>query len=114
MASAVLLANSGIINPWRYGVNSISKMNIVINENGTQDVGKVESLINFYQLMQNVGFVKDARDRYKTNESINLKNLIDTIKKENGRPVLFTISFEDSCGHALVAYEMQYNSDTHT
>lgn len=114
MASAVLLANSGIINPRRYGVNGISKMNIVINENGTQDVGKVESLINFYQLMQNVGFVKDARDRYKTNESINLKNLIDTIKKENSRPVLFTISFEDSCGHALVAYDMQYNSDTHT
>ena len=77
-------------------------MNIVINENGTQDVGKVESLINFYQLMQNVGFVKDARDRYKTNESINLKNLIDTIKKENSRPVLFTISFEDSCATHLL------------
>ena len=110
MSSVAVLVYDSIINPLNYGHGRINKMYITMNQNGSEDVGQVESLVNYYHLMQVIGKIANARENYSaTNESINLKNLIDTMQAADGSPVVIGLKFPGG-GHAVVGYNMQYDA----
>lgn len=110
MSSVAVLVYDSIINPLNYGHGGINKMYITMNQNGSEDVGQVESLVNYYHLMQVIGKIANARENYSaTNESINLKNLIDTMRAADGSPVVIGLKFPGG-GHAVVGYNMQYDA----
>ncbi len=110
MSSVAALVYSGVVNPSNYGYSGINKMNITMNQNGSKDVGKVESLVNYYYLMQLIGKIAKERENYSaTNESANLQNLIDTMQAANGAPVVIGLAFPKG-GHAVVGYDMQYDA----
>lgn len=110
MSSVAVLVYGGIINPSNYGCNGIDGMNITMNQKGSKDVGQVESLVNYYHLMQVIGKIANARGSFSPwDESKNLKNLIDTMRAADGSPVVIGLKFPGG-GHAVVGYDLQYDA----
>ena len=110
MSSVAVLVYDGIINPSNYGCNGIDGMNITMNQKGSKDVGQVESLVNYYYLMQVIGKIANARGSFSPwDESKNLKNLIDTMRAAAGSPVVIGLKFPGG-GHAVVGYDLQYDA----
>lgn len=112
MSAVAVLAFCGVLNPSNYGYSSIRKMEITQNWLGSLDVGKVESLINYYYLMQHIGHIAEAIDDYSANdESENLKNIIKKMSLLDGKPCVLALSFSDGGKHAVVAYDMRYDDE---
>lgn len=109
MSSVTLLVADGIIDPDNYGGYSrINEMILEPNHKGAKDVGPVESLVNFYQLLQYIGDLAVTRALWAPKEeSTVLKALVDTLKERDGAPVLFLLDFENGAGHAVIGYDMQ-------
>lgn len=119
MSSVATLVIGGLIDPANYGASSISKMNITVNQNGSADVGRVESLVNYYHCMQLIGSINQKRNAISSNESTNLKNVISKLERAGGEPVVLGIKLLKqngtvAGGHAVVAYDMQFDAEQRT
>lgn len=111
MSSVTVLASNDMINFSNYGCSKLSSMELYPNINGAKDVGRVESLINYYQLMQLIGYIDSTRTGYAADdESTNLGKLITALEKEDGKPVVLCLTFLSGGGHAVVAYDMKHDT----
>lgn len=120
MSAVACMAAAGKIQLENYetGVSNLSNMQISMNTHGCSDVGKVESLINFYQLLQMVGPVLKARTCNMLNESTNLKTIISKMNSSE-YPVILCLALKNSSGttiggHAVVAYNLQTSENKYT
>lgn len=93
-----------------------------ITKNAANNVGILESHINYYHNSQNYGYIKKLRGDYsKSNESKNLKAIVNALNSSN-YPVLleYDMKFKyevEGKGekyrkgiHAVVGYDMRYDS----
>ena len=110
MSASVILAKGGSIDISKFDsdITLISQAELEYNE-GFDDVGSMESMINYYMLQQNVGDIQDVRTTYSTtDESTNLKKMIDKLKSNRGAAMV-TINLRSAGksigGHAVVCYE---------
>lgn len=108
MSALTVLVANGLVDPTKYGYNTIHKMDIEMNTNGDFDVGRVESLVNYYHLTQAIGSIFTTKSLFNPfSESSNLHTLINKLKETNRNPVLLNLSFTDGSGHhSVVAYRL--------
>ncbi|MBQ1532849.1 MAG: leucine-rich repeat protein [Solobacterium sp.] len=117
MSSAVVLAKEGdldIVN-FESQYHKIGSAFLEMNEKGDEDVGNVESMINFYQLRFRINKICDIATNYSnSNQSENLRKIVEKMD-EDGRCVLLNLSIKenksDSGGHSVVAYDYKKVSD---
>ncbi len=106
MASTAILSSYGILNPADYqsGAKYLSGISSLSEE--------VESLINYYFMLQFTDKPKQAQyAAVHLSEREKIKNLIE--KAQDGHPVLLTFFWLDgSGGHAVVAYDVEYEEYT--
>lgn len=117
MSSSAVLARQGEISISDFDASSVlvADTRLVANTAGDADVGAVESMINYYQLLQLVGNVNNVRTSYDgSNESPNAKKIIEKLES-TGEPIVMTIRLTRSNGstggHAVVAYDLTKNAD---
>ncbi|MCR5448314.1 MAG: leucine-rich repeat protein [Solobacterium sp.] len=123
MSSAAVLAFNGDIDIsafkdqvfageiWENTINAKLTNNLL----GSEDVGNIESMINFYQLRQKIGKINQIRTKgdYSA-ESENLKQIVEKMQTTNGPCVIgIYISGTDVSGksysgyHAVVGYNFE-------
>lgn len=117
MSSTTVLNRQGQINITEFDPSSLylRQASMLLNEKGDEDVGNIESMINFYHLRQKVGSVSRARNNYSsTDESANIKFIVDKLRNSSG-PCVLTIKLHDGStdvgGHAVVAYNFVDEAD---
>ncbi|HBN56945.1 MAG TPA: hypothetical protein DD414_09230, partial [Lachnospiraceae bacterium] len=119
MSSAVTLSKDEAIDISDFNANftNIGQASLRMNTDGDIDVGNVESMINYYMLMQQVGKIYDIRTDYSSSESKNLEKIINKMRANNG-VTLLTIGLSENGesvgGHAVVGYDFEENGDTYT
>ncbi len=120
MSSAVTLSKDEAIDISDFNANftNIGQASLRMNTDSDIDVGNVESMINYYMLMQKIGKVYDTWTNYSSsNESKNLKNIINKMQANDGVVVLLLSLLENGKsvgGHAVVGYDLQENGNTYT
>lgn len=129
MSSSVLLAEYGHLAISRFPANgtggkiynTIGAASLIRNSRGDDDVGAIESMINFYQIRQSLGAINTVRTTYTSHtegtDSENLQRIIRKLKEADG-PVLMTITLlkpDDTYGgHAVVAYDLEEFADKYS
>ena len=131
MSAAVSLAKAGDIDISHFYANAYdvagTPMEIVLedgsvglNVNGDKDVGSIESMINYYQLLQYTDGLRNIWKRANINkESDYLEKIISKLENTK-QPSVLCIRLVNSqgkvSGHAVVAYNFAKNSqgDTYT
>lgn len=120
MSSAVCLAKDGVLDISNFDskYTNIGRSRLKMNTKGDADVGNVESMINYYMLMQNIGRVYNIRTNYSTtNESVNLENIVSKFKAADCVAVV-TINLKSGDkvigGHAVVGYDFKEDEGNNT
>ncbi|MBQ8687674.1 MAG: hypothetical protein IJ512_03870, partial [Ruminococcus sp.] len=107
MSSLVLLANAGLLpySSWTSGADCLYEMY------SPAQSSYVESLINYYQLLQAKGVTQQQyRSVPYRSHSTNINAIIS--KLSDGSPVLVGYKDDNWGGHAVVAYDVNYGSWT--
>ncbi|MCR5448494.1 MAG: leucine-rich repeat protein, partial [Solobacterium sp.] len=124
MSSAAVLAYHNYFDINAFQASAVNVHTATINKNidGDNDVGPIESMINFNQLRQSVGNLTSL-DYYLQTESEDIEDVIQAFKKANG-PVVVNIGlyypiYENSqyvgeldALHAVVGYEFYQIDNT--
>lgn len=128
LASAVVLHKEGKIrisnfpesNGTRY--NTLAEADLIRNTR-EEDVGNIESMINYYFMRQFIGEVgeiaQDYAHPYYGTDSENIRNLINKMRSANA-PVMVDILLIDTYydeiagGHAVVGYDLETTSSGYT
>ena len=116
--SALLIKDDRFqVTPFDSRYENPGEATMYVNSKGDADVGNIESMINYYQFRQYYGGILTARSNYSTtNESGNIKKLIDTLISEE-TPVCFTIALKGpdaTGGHALIAFDLEQTDNGYT
>ncbi|MBQ2257565.1 MAG: leucine-rich repeat protein, partial [Lachnospiraceae bacterium] len=91
MSASVCAAKDEVFDVSHFDANAadIASASIVLNANGDSDVGSVESMINYYYLMQVVGNIHNVRtDFSNSNESKNIKAIVNKLENTKKPAVL--------------------------
>ncbi len=115
MSAAALLAKMKYLSIKSFDPNAedVGSANIYVNPVIDKDVGDIESLINYYTLLQYVKPLETAVEAHSDNESEDLKNIVEKMEK-TGQPVLLNLDLiddEGKVGHSVIAYDFEKKSD---
>lgn len=119
MSSAVCLAKDSVLDISNFDANSttIGQSRLKMNTKGDADVGSVESMINYYMLMQDIGGVYDSWTDSSNNESKNIQNIIKKFESTSCvTVVVINLVSEGSVvgGHAVVGYDFREDAENNT
>ena len=115
MSSSTVLGKEGSleVNNFDSGSSLIGEAPIYKNTDGDNDVGSIESMINFYQLRQILGSINTIRtDWDRSDDSPNLERIINKMESVK-EPVVMTIK-PGGGGHAVVAFDLQKTDTGYT
>ena len=116
MSAVAMLAKMKYLSIKSFDQNAedVRLANIYVNPVIDKDVGDIESLINYYTLLQYVKPLATAVEAHSNNESDNLKNIVEKMEK-TGQPVLLNIDIIDDedgkVGHTVIGYDFEKKSD---
>lgn len=119
-SSSLLIKNQDIsISDFDPTAFTTADAELYANMYGSDDVGAVESMINFYQMRQIIGKVGEAMWDYGSNESNNIKKIIDKME-DCKEPVVLCIGlkfrppYSGDGGHAVVAFDLKETATGYT
>lgn len=109
MCASVVLSSAGLfsIRSFAPEARTVSNALIPINHHGNKDVSALESMINYYQLLQKLEGYSNAKKRHIGENGV-LKLL-----KESNHPVIISFSLPGTKStHAVVGYDLSQTEQT--